>query len=152
MKHLLGCLLSVILFAVPSYAQHKPSVASRVIHYAGRHKMTIASAAILTGIGVGEVKSTRYAERVCPTCQDQGFFGSHPTYNQLIAGQFIIVGSMTTVNLLADKYHPDKGGNVFLHFLTTLPLTIGGIADIKDNYGVPNTANGQQAARKRLMR
>ncbi len=128
------------------------SIASKLGHFVARHKASFVSAGFLIGIEVAQATSTIYAQRVCPSCKDQGFFGAHPSHAQTWGASAMISTSLITADFLSDKYAPDASGNAFLHVLATVPITIDGVWCVVNNYNVPvqHTTPTQQARRRLL--
>lgn len=125
-------------------------------HYIKTHKNALVADSVAILSGVADGYTTRWAERKCPTCQDQGIFGAHPS----AAGAYgeSLIGPAIDVAFIHLAYHhyrqggddPSTGGQVFFSWMLTVPIAYHSYADVEDNIGAVNDYESRNAARMRV--
>lgn len=174
-KHLVlgtaGVLLLTILSPNLSYAQTQNLKGGRLVfrrirtsrfqqigYYIRTHKLPLIADTLDVLASAADAESTLHAERVCPTCSDQGFW-PHPATAQIYLETMIGPALGITMNHLAYHHYahsmpdgaPDKAGQCFFIALFTGPIVVHGYADVRDNVEV-GPPHGSNLARARLTR
>lgn len=108
------------------------------------HKWLYAADFGAFAIMTGDAFTTMYAERRCQRCVDMGFFGPHPSGPEVFTGAYLYAGLVIFMNHYAYKNAPDVVGQRFFTALFTVPILVGGSADMSDNLRSARLAGARQ--------
>jgi hypothetical protein len=140
--------LLILMFASETGAQEARR--NRVLHFISHHKAQIALGTLAVLSSSADAASTIHAKKLCPLCQDQGFFGHRPTEVEVWGAEMGIASFEIGIDSLGRKYAPTPGGAWFLTALVNGTLTIQAIWDTQEN--VIAAASGQKQSDLRIAR
>ncbi|HVI09590.1 MAG TPA: hypothetical protein VND65_14975 [Candidatus Binatia bacterium] len=145
-------LIAIMLFCFPvsvdaqlhaPFRAHVAKVKANVMSHKWLYAADFGAFAIMTG----DAFTTMYAERRCKSCVDMGFFGPHPSGPEVFTGAYGYATLVIFMNHYSYKHAPDVVGQRFFTALFSIPIFVGGAADIRDNLNAAKFGTGNHAAR-----